>query len=121
MAEKPKIKQGDAGTMGVTLYIGETLETAEAVTAEDLPLFHCIEFMIGETIRKLWPDEAFFADGEFHVPFTQDETFQLEEGETIKVDVRVHFETNGAPEQVKGIEAFPKVKVIDAISEEVLT
>lgn len=121
MAEIPKIKQGDAGTMGVTLYIGETLETAEAVTAEDLPLFHCIEFMIGETIRKLWPDEAFFADGEFHVPFTQEDSFTLEEGETVKVDVRIHFETNNDTPQVKGIEAFPKVKVIDAISEEVLT
>lgn len=111
-----KIKQGDAGTMGVVLTIN-----GETVTADDLPLFHCIEFMIGDSIRKLWPDEAFFSDGKFHVPYTQAETLALEEGDTISVDVRVHFETNGAPEQVKGIEAFPKIKVVDAISEEVLT
>lgn len=121
MAEKPKIKQGDAGYMGVTLSIGDTPETSEAVTANDLQLFHCIEFMIGDGIRKLWPDEVLFDDGMFHVPFTQDETFQLEEGETVKVDVRIHFETNNDTPQVKGIEAFPKVKAIDAISEEVLT
>ena len=111
-----KIKQGDAGTVGVTLTIN-----GDAVTAEDLPLLHCVEFMIGDGIRKLWPDEVTFADGKFHVPYTQEETFALEEGDTINVDTRVHFETNGAPEQVKGVTVMGKVKVTDAISEEVLT
>lgn len=110
------IKQGDAGTMGVTLTIN-----GEAVTTDDLALFHCIEFMIGDGIRKLWPDEVTFADGKFHVPYTQEETFAMEEGDTINVDTRVHFETNGAPAQVKGVTVMGKVKVTDAISEEVLT
>ena len=110
------IKQGDAGTVGVTLTIN-----GEAVTAADLPLLHCVEFMIGDGIRKLWPDDVTFADGKFHVPYTQAETFALEEGDTIRVDTRVHFETNGAPEQVKGVTVMGKVKVADALSKEVLT
>lgn len=116
-----KIKQGDAGTIGVTLKIGETAETAQAVTAEDLPLLHCVEFMIGDGIRKLWPDDVIFADGKFRVPYTQEETLALEDGETVKVDVRVHFETNGAPAQVIGTKTMEKAKIVDAISEEVLT
>jgi len=116
MAEKLKLKQGDAGTVGVTLTINGT-----AVTAEDLELLHCVEFMIGDGIRKVWPDDVTFSDGEFHVPYTQEETFALEEGDTIQMDVRVHFETNGAPEQVVGLRAdFPRMKIIDAISEVVL-
>ena len=110
------IKQGDAGTVGVTLTIN-----GEAVTAEDLPLLHCVEFMIGATIRKVWPDDVIFADGKFHVPYTQAETFALEDGDTVRVDTRVHFETNGAPEQVVGVTVMGKIKVVDAISEEVLT
>lgn len=108
----PTIKQGDAGWLGVTVTLNK-----ETITAEDLPLLHCVEFMIGNGIRKLWPDEAIFAEGMFHVPYTQEETFALEDGDKISVDVRVHFETNGADDLVKGIEKFPKMKVIDAISE----
>lgn len=107
-----KIKQGDAGWLGVTVTLSD-----EAITAEDLPLLHCVEFMIGDGIRKLWPDDAIFAEGMFHVPYTQEETFALEEGDKISVDVRVHFNVNGAEDLVKGIEKFPKMKVIDAISE----
>lgn len=111
-----KIKQGDAGTVGVTLSIN-----GEAVTDDDLALLHCVEFMIGDGIRKLWPDEATFADGKFHVPYTQAETFALEDGDTVRVDTRVHFETNGAPEQVVGVTVMGKIKIADALSEEVLT
>lgn len=110
------IKQGDAGTVGVTLSIN-----GETVTTEDLPLLHCVEFMIGETIRKVWPDDVTFADGKFHVPYTQAETFALEDGDTVRVDTRVHFETNGAPEQVVGVTVMGKIKIADALSEEVLT
>ena len=121
MAAKAKMKQGDAGYMGVELSIGEDPEELETVTEEDLPLFHCIEFMIGEDIRGEWPDEVMFADGLFLVPYTQEQSFQLEEGDTIDVDVRLHFETNTDTVQVKGIEAFPKVKVINAISDKELS
>lgn len=114
MAEK--IKQGDAGTVGVTLTLN-----GETVTDDDLALLHCVEFMIGDGIRKLWPDDVTFSDGKFHVPYTQEETFALEEGDSVQMDIRVHFETNGAPDQVVGLRAdFPKFKVIDAISEVVL-
>lgn len=113
MAEIPKIKQGDAGYLGVPLTISK-----QAVTAEDLPLFHCIEFYIGETIRKMWPEQVLFHDGKFHVPYTQEETFALETG-TIEVDVRIHFVSD--PAQVVGLkEDFPKVKVVKATSEVVL-
>lgn len=110
-----EIKQGDAGYLSVSLKLN-----GETVTEEHLPLFHCIEFMIGDGIRKVWPQEAFFADGAFRVPYTQEETFALEEGDKISVDVRVHFATNNDLDQVMGIHTFPKLKVIDAISEEIL-
>ena len=121
MAVKGKMKQGDAGLMGVELLIGDDAETMETVTEEDLPLMHCIEFMIGEEIRGKWPDNVLFADGLFLVPFTQEESFQLQEGDTIEVDVRVHFATNTDTVQVKGIEVFPKVKIVKAISDKELS
>ena len=110
MAEK--LKRGSAGRLGLTVSSGK-----EALTAEDLALIHCIEFSIGETIQKKWPDEVTFADGKFHVPYTQAETLSFEEGDTVEVDVRVHF--IGDEENVVGIEAdWPKLKVVKTLSEE---
>ena len=50
------------------------------------------------------------------MPVTQEETFELPEGETIRVDVRVQFPGG----MVLGVIDELKAKVADAISEEVL-
>lgn len=116
-----EMKRGDAGNISVPIMIGPDKEHLQAVTAEDLPLFHCIEFTVGDVIRKMWPEKVIFVDGKFLVPYTQEESLMFEEGETVKADVRIHFETNGAPEQVKGLKIRQKVKIVGTNSEEVLT
>ena len=50
------------------------------------------------------------------MPLTQADTFSLEEGELVEFDARVHF-TGGA---VVGLKKKLRVKVYDALSEEVL-
>lgn len=107
-----KLKRNSAGRLGVTVTVG-----GEAITADDLALFHCIEFSIGETIQKSWPDEVTFADGKFHVPYTQAETLNLEEGDTVEIDVRLHF--IGDEENVCGAAGnWPKLKIVKTLSEE---
>lgn len=73
---------------------------------------------VGDTIRKLYPGQITYNDalGSFIVPVTQEETFDLPEGETIRVDVRVQFPGG----MVLGVIDELKAKVADAISEEVL-
>jgi len=110
-ASIPVIKQGDAYSLRVPLTLND-----EAVTADSLPLIHCVEFFLGEEIRKVWPDDGAFADDVFYVPLTQEETFNLDEGTSVEFDVRVHF-IGGA---VVGLKKKLKVKVYDAISEVVL-
>lgn len=107
----PTIKQGDAYALRVPLTLN-----GEAVTAADLPLIHCVEFMLGSDVRRLWPDHATFSDGLFYVPVKQNDTFPLEEGERVEFDVRVHFVGGG----VVGLKKKLKIKILDAISEEVL-
>ena len=107
----PCIKQGDAYDLRIALdFNGETL------TAEHLPLLECVEFMLGDGVRRAWPEEGGFVDGAFLMPLTQADTFSLEDGETVEFDVRVHF-TGGA---VVGLKKKLRVMVCDALSEEVL-
>ena len=107
----PCIKQGDAYDLRIALELN-----GEALTAEDLPLLHCVEFMLGDGVRRVWPAEGGFFDGAFLMPLTQADTFSLEEGELVEFDARVHF-TGGA---VVGLKKKLRVKVYDALSEEVL-
>lgn len=116
-----ELKRGDAGHVPVPIKMGPDKDHLEPVTEEDLQLFHCIEFAIGDTIFKKWPDEVLFEEGRFLVPYSQTESFALEEGDKILVDVRIHFETNGAADQVKGTKTRQKIKVVGTNSEEVLT
>lgn len=104
------IKQGDA--YGIPLEIqlnGATLTDTDVKQ---------VEVYIGESIRKLFPGQITYVPelGRFSVPVTQEETFTLPEGETIRVDVRVQF-LGG---MVLGVVDTLKVKVANAISEEVL-
>ena len=104
----PCIKQGDAYDLRVELELN-----GEAVTAEKLPLLHCVEFMLGDGIRKVWPDDGSFADGAFLVPLTQRETFLLDAEEPAEFDVRAHF-AGGA---VVGVKKKLRVAVCGALSE----
>ena len=107
----PCIKQGDAYDLRIALDLN-----GEALTAEDLPLLHCVEFMLGDCVRKVWPEEGGFLDGAFLMPLTQADTFSLEDGETVEFDARIHF-VGGA---VVGLKKKLRVMVCDALSEEVL-
>ena len=107
----PCIKQGDAYDLRIALDLN-----GEALTAEHLPLLGCVEFMLGDGVRKVWPEEGGFLDGAFLMPLTQADTFSLEDGETVEFDARVHF-PGGA---VVGLKKKLRVKVYDAISEEEL-
>ena len=104
----PCIKQGDAYDLRIALELN-----GEALTAEHLPLLHCVEFMLGDGVRKVWPEDGGFFDGAFLMPLTQADTFSLEDGETVEFDARVHF-LGGA---VVGLKKKLRVKVYDAISE----
>ncbi len=108
----PCIKQGDAYDLRIELEL-----SGEAITEAHLPLLHCVEFMLGEGVRKVWPEEGVFSDGAFLVPLAQADTFRLEDGETTELDVRVHF-IGGA---VVGLKKKLRVKICDALSEEVLS
>ncbi len=104
------IKQGDA--YGIPL---EIQLNGEVLHAEDVEK---VEVFVGDNIRKLYPSEITYNDtlSCFIVPVTQEETFELPEGETIRVDVRVQFPGG----MVRGVIDELKAKVADAISEEVL-
>ena len=107
----PCIKQGDAYDLRIALDLN-----GEALTSEDLPLLHCVEFMLGDGVRKVWPEEGGFLEGAFLMPLTQVDTFSLEDGETVEFDARIHF-VGGA---VVGLKKKLRVMVCDALSEEVL-
>ena len=108
MCGLPTVKRGDAYRLRVPLELN-----GEAIAAEDLPFLHCVEFMLGEEIRKLWPEDAAFADGAFLIPVSQEETFSLEAGDRVDFDVRVHF-VGG---EVVGLKQKGKIRVVNAISE----
>lgn len=105
------IKQGDAYAVPVSITVD-----GETVNAQSLGLIDTVEFMVGEGIRKVYPEDVAFdhANSVFLVPVTQDETFALEDGDRISFDVRVGF-VGG---DVIGTKVMQKIKVLDALSEE---
>ena len=107
----PAVKRGDAYHLRLTLALG-----GEDITAEDLPLLHCVEFMLGGGIRKVWPADGAFADGVFLIPLTQADTFSLDDGTETELDVRVHLVSG----PVVGLRQRLRIKVLDALSEVVL-
>ena len=72
--------------------------------------------MLGDGVRRVWPEEGGFVDGAFLMPLTQADTFSLEDGETVEFDARIHF-VGGA---VVGLKKKLRVMVCDALSEEEL-
>ena len=107
----PCVKQGDAYDLRIELELN-----GEPIAEAHLPLLHCVELMLGEGVRKVWPAEGVFSDGAFLVPLAQTDTFRLEEGETTELDVRVHF-IGGA---VVGLKKKLRVRICDALSDEVI-
>ncbi len=107
------IKQGDAYALPIRVSID-----GEAISERDLLLIESVEFMVSEDIRKVYPDDVVFdsANGVFLVPVTQAETFTLEDGDTIRVDVRVEFSGG----DVIGTHTMEQLRVLDALSEEEL-
>ena len=105
-----EIKQGDANGVAQEIKLKSKALTATAVET--------VKVYVGDSIRKLYPDEITYYEtlGSFIVPVTQEETFTLPEGETVRVDVRVQFPGG----MVLGVIDELKVRVADAISEEVL-
>lgn len=108
----PTIKQGDAYSVPIELYLNGV-----KLTAEQLPMLEEIEVTIGEIepIRMAASEAWSEAAGAFLVPLTQVMTFALEEGRT-DFDVRVQFKDG----DVIGLKKKLKIKVVDATSEEVL-
>lgn len=102
------IKQGDADFIEWELQLnGETIGSVANIES--------VEFFIGDDIRKTFPEDVTFSEDlkAFLVPYTQEETFALEDGTTIDGDVRVKFDTGA----VAGLEKKEKIKVVDATSE----
>lgn len=105
------IKQGDAYAVPVSITVD-----GESITAETLSLIDTVEFMVGEGIRKVYPGDVTFdyENSVFLVPVTQDETFALEDGDRISMDIRVGF----ASGDVIGTKTMQQIKILDALSEE---
>lgn len=109
----PTIKQGDAYYLPVHLYFN-----GEEINADLLDMLEEIEFALAdlEPVR-LTPAESYSeALGCFLLPLTQKQTFELEEGRTTTLDVRVQFLGGN----VLGVRQKAKMKVLDATSEEVI-
>ncbi len=111
--EKYTIKQGDAYALPIRVSVD-----GEPITAADLALIESVEFMVGEDIRKVYPQDVAFDSetGVFLVPLSQTETFALEDGDTVSLDVRVEFPGG----DVIGTRTMEQIRVLDALSEEEL-
>lgn len=104
------IKQGDAYALPVPLTWNKT-----AINPADI---ETVEFYLGDSFRKLYPDEVTFSedDGNFYIPMTQEETFAFEADSVLSLDARVKF-VGG---DVFGVKKMGDVVVIKATSKEVI-
>lgn len=100
------IKRGDAYGVPIELKLnGETI--AESNLA-------AVEVYFGET-RYLYPQDMQYADGAVIVPLTQEQTFALQAGAKVAVDVRVKLtngEVHGIPEKIYATIADAKSGVV---------
>ena len=101
-----RVKQGDAYALPVEIMAGEE--------ALDVSSVEAVEFRIGN-LRKVYPEEVFYAGGAFYVPLSQEETFSFRTMADVWFDLRIKY-TNGT---VQGIEPM-KIDVIQSLSREVL-
>lgn len=110
MATTPTIMQGDQLALVFTGKAGgQPLDTTEVER---------IEFSIGGTLRKCWPDEVTQdTEGNFLFPLTQQESFAVCAG-PVHIQVRVKFYGAGDP-VVAGVNAG-NLRVEDSISKVVL-
>ena len=101
------VKQGDAYQVPIELNMNGLPIPEEDIAA--------VEVYFGE-LRKTYPDGVSYQDGVLYFPLTQEETFALQEEETLFVDIRVTF-ANGS---CIGIPEKLPVSIADAVSTEVL-
>ncbi len=101
------IKQGDAYSLPVQIRLGGA--------ALDIDNVELVEFCVGGTLRKLFPEDVRYDNGTqtFYLPLTQGETFSFQENAAVQMDVRVKF-LGGA---VLGLRRPGTIAVRDAISE----
>lgn len=104
-----RVKQGDAYAIPVTIKVNGTALT-------DTEELETVEFMLGRYVRKTWPEDVTFSEGEFAFPLTQKETFALKAGEELPLDLRVKF----VGDDVIGTVTPAKVMIVDAQSTEEL-
>lgn len=104
------IKQGDAYALPVAIIWNNA-----AINPADI---ETVEFCLGDSFRKLYPDEVTFSedDGNFYIPMTQEETLAFEADSVLDLDARVKF-VGG---DVFGVKKMGVVVVMNAISEEVI-
>ncbi len=96
--------QGDAYSLDVTIKNnGFPINVADVKTVE-VTLFN---------LKKIYPGEAEYSDGKFHIPLTQQETFRLPK--LCQMQVRVKFRSG----DVIGSE-IKQVDVAHALSKAVL-
>ena len=105
------IKQGDAYNIPVSITVD-----GETVNGETVELIETVEFMLSEDIRKVYPEDVTFdsVNNVFLVPVSQEETFAMEDGEKIPLDIRVGFSSG----DVIGTKTMQQIKILDALSEE---
>lgn len=102
-----RIKQGDAYSVPIAIkFNGAPLDVDEVEE---------VEFSIGDSLRKLWPQDVGYSSTEscFALPLTQDETFAFPANSSVALDVRVKF-IGGA---VIGVQRMESFAVADAVSE----
>lgn len=114
MAERYYIKQGDAYAIPISVTVN-----GDRITQSNLDMIDKVEFMVGDSVRKVYPDDVVFdsVNSVFAVPVTQEETFSMEDGDTISIDVRVAFANS---DDVIGTRTMKKAKIVDALSEAVI-
>ena len=102
-----RIKQGDQYSVPILIRLnGEPLDLDDVAE---------VEFIIGNDMRKLWPQDVQYnsADECFYLPLTQAETFAFPANGSVTRDIRVKF-VGGNGVGVQRMESFA---VADAASE----
>lgn len=100
-----RIRQGDACPIGVEIEY----EDGSALAIEDVA---AVEFMVGPTIRKVYPAQVAYEQGAFQVPLTQKETLALNPDQRLTIDARVKLTTG----EILGCSAETYVEVQESLS-----
>lgn len=91
--------QGDSYRLSIALELDADMQSVDT-----------IEVMIG-ALRKTWPDQVIWDNGQLLVPLTQEETFRFGTVETVQVRVKMLSGDvyGSAPVHLPVLEAISKV------------